>query len=312
MCPCRPARPWGPARPETQKGEGQAEGAGRGPTFTPAQPPLLGGPRTCAPSCPRLPGSPLGPWGEQIMSASRGAYGVEAPMGAPAPKARCWLRPPQLITLTLSPLSPRGPAAPGAPVLPCAVTVTVPSVLGMCPPEWPPTPKCSQTYIRPRGAGQPHGSWGAGGSCKESEGTWLITVPSQSCCLEGGDGGELTHRPHGPRGASGPHDAPGCFGEGVGEERVSCRTGQGGAVGDDPPVLGGFGCSAGVQPPPPQNPQPHPYLGQSTRVRLAPWEQEARGDRGGRATPFLQGDPWLHRGQGDRGDLGDLQGERCG
>lgn len=47
-------------------------------------------------------------------------------------------------------------------------------------------------------------------------------------------------------------------------------------------------------------------MGQSTRVRLAPWEQEARGDRGGRATPFLQGDPWLHRGQGDRGDLGDL------
>lgn len=68
----------------------------------------------------------------------------------------------------------------------------------------------------------------------------------------------------------------------------------------------------GFSPHPPQNSQPHPYLGQSTRVRLAPQEQEARGDRGGQATPFLQGDPWLHRGQGDRGDLGDLQGERCG
>lgn len=132
-------------------------------------------PRTCVPSCPRLPGGPWGPWmgwGERACQHPQGAQ-------PDTPHALPQLRPPQLVSqgraggqLTLSPFSPGGPAAPGAPALPCTRTRWGLSAVGrgpggLCGTLPPPHPSAPTTYVGSWGAGWPNGTWGAGGTCKE-------------------------------------------------------------------------------------------------------------------------------------------------
>lgn len=220
-CPSRPARPWGPARPETQKGEGLA-GGGMGGCSP-------GGPDPATYLCPVLAMAArvaLGTLGGERRARQHLGGTAEPPC-----HGKCRQNPvpaessPTRVTvrgwwgLTLSPFSPGGPAAPGAPALPCARTRRVPSATaevqgGLSPPHAP-HPGVPSTYIGSWGARGPNGTRGARGACKErghSISTALAVPHAGAPPKNAGGTGEGGHNspigPTGPGGPAGPTISP--------------------------------------------------------------------------------------------------------